>query len=75
MGSSPKAYPLLNVKDGEDLFTYYYLVLFMFWVKNKCFVVEHFFFFCMLASDLGFEEDGRMLMMMMMMGLVAHLRA
>lgn len=32
------------------------------------------FFFCMLASDLGFEEDGRMLMMMMM-GLVAHLRA
>lgn len=47
----------------------------MFWVKNKCFVGEHFFFFCMLASDLGFEEDGRMLMMMMMMGLVAHLRA
>ena len=45
----------------------------MFWVKNKCFVVEP-FFFCMLASDLGFEEDGRMLMMMMM-GLVAHLRA
>lgn len=46
----------------------------MFWVKNKCFVVEHLFFFCMLLSDLGFEEDGRMLMMMMM-GLVAHLRA
>lgn len=44
MGLSLKVYLLFNVKDGEDLFIYYYLVFFMFWVKNKCFVVEYFFF-------------------------------